>query len=75
MMISEEERQKLLAEIEDELEQLRLEDEDLEDYYDSSVLAGCDCGCGGDTYMDSVLEIQERVAELQLKKEGLLGDV
>lgn len=73
MTSNDEVRQKLLAEIEEELEQLRLEEEDLDIYYDSSVIAGCDCGCGGDTYMDSVLEIQERVAELQLKKEGLLG--
>lgn len=50
------------------LEQLEInyfEEEDLDDFYDdSSVIVGCDCGCGGDSYFDSWSELREDRREI-----------
>lgn len=50
------------------LEQLKInyfEEDDLDDFYDdSSVIVGCDCGCGGDSYFDSWSELREDRREI-----------
>lgn len=50
------------------LEQLKinyLEEDDLDDYYDdSSMIVGCDCGCGGDSYFDSYSELMDDRREI-----------
>ena len=48
------------------------EEDDLDDFYDSSVIFGCDCGCGGDTYYDSWSELKEDRREIlsRLKELG-----
>ena len=49
------------------LEQLKisyLEEDDLDDFYDNSVIVGCDCGCGGDSYFDSWSELREDRREI-----------
>lgn len=42
-----------------ELKYNRIDEEMKDDFYDSSVIFGCDCGCGGDSYFDSVYQIWE----------------
>lgn len=46
-----------------EINQLRLEQEQNYEYYGDSVIAGCDCGCGGDSMMDDDYRIQEEIEE------------
>lgn len=50
------------------LEQLKvsyLEEDGLEDFYDdSSMLVGCDCGCGGDSYFDSWSDLMDDRREI-----------
>lgn len=40
------------------------EEEDLDDFYGSSVRLGCDCGCGGDTMLDSWSDLMEDRREI-----------
>lgn len=57
------------------LEQLKisyLEEDDLDDFYnDSSMIVGCDCGCGGDSYFDSYSELMDDRREILTSLEEL----
>lgn len=57
------------------LEQLKisyLEEDDLDDFYGDSVRLGCDCGCGGDTMLDSWSDLMDDRREIlsRLKELG-----
>lgn len=41
-----------------------VDEQDLDDYYDDSVIVGCDCGCGGDSFFDSWNELREDRKEI-----------
>lgn len=41
-----------------------VDEQDLDDFYGSSVIFGCDCGCGGDNYYDSWSELKEDRREI-----------
>ena len=41
-----------------------VDEQDLDDYYGSSVRLGCDCGCGGDTMYDSWSELRDDRREI-----------
>lgn len=48
-----------VAKLLEDLETNRIEEEVEDDFYDSSVIFGCDCGCGGDIYYESLAQIWE----------------
>ena len=58
---------KEVVELVHDLHQNYLEELDSDEYYDDSVLAGCDCGCGGDSMMDSYDRIHEDREEILTK--------
>lgn len=42
-----------------------VDEQDLDDFYDdSSMVVGCDCGCGGDSYLDSWSELRDDRREI-----------
>lgn len=47
------------------------EEEDLDDFYGSSVRLGCDCGCGGDTMLDSWSDLMDDRREILASLEEL----
>lgn len=54
-------------EVSELLEQLKInyfEEDDLDDFYGDSVIGGCDCGCGGDTMLDSWSDLMEDRREI-----------
>ena len=54
-------------EVSELLEQLKInyfEEDDLDDFYGSSVRLGCDCGCGGDTMLDSWSDLMDDRGEI-----------
>ena len=56
------------------LEQLKInyfEEDDLDDFYGSSVRLGCDCGCGGDTMLDSWSDLMDDRREILSSLEEL----
>ena len=53
-----------VTELLEQLEINYLEEDDLDDYYDSSVIVGCDCGCGGDSYFESYSELRDDRREI-----------
>ena len=48
-----------------------VDEQDLDDYYDDSVIAGCDCGCGGDTMLDSWYDLMDDRREILSNLEDL----
>ena len=54
-----------------QLEVNYFEEDDLDDFYDSSVIVGCDCGCGGDSYFDSYSELMDDRREILSSLEEL----
>lgn len=51
--------------------EVKLEEDSLDDFYGESVRAGCDCGCGGDTMMDSWSDLMEDREEILSKLRDL----
>lgn len=58
---------KEVVELVHDLHQNYLEELESDEYYDDSVLAGCDCGCGGESMMDSYERIHEDREEILTK--------
>ena len=53
--------------------QVTYDEEDyLVEFYDDSVIVGCDCGCGGESYMDDLWKITEEQADIfqKLREHG-----
>ena len=48
-----------------------VDEQDLDDFYDNSVIVGCDCGCGGDSYFDSYSELMDGRREILSSLEEL----
>ena len=53
-----------VAELITQLKLNYVDEQDLDDFYDSSVIFGCDCGCGGDSFFDSWSELREDRREI-----------
>lgn len=53
-----------VAELITQLKLNYVDEQDLDDFYDSSVIVGCDCGCGGDSFFDSWSELREDRREI-----------
>ena len=53
-----------VAELITQLKLNYVDEQDLDDYYDDSVIVGCDCGCGGDSFFDSWNELREDRREI-----------
>lgn len=58
---------KEVVELVHDLHQNYLEEFEADEFYDDSVLAGCDCGCGGESMMDSYERIHEDREEILTK--------
>ena len=53
-----------VTELFEQLKTNYFEEDDLDDFYGSSVRLGCDCGCGGDTMLDSWSDLMEDRREI-----------
>lgn len=58
---------KEVIELAHDLHQNYLEELECDEYYDDSVIAGCDCGCGGDSMIDSFERLYEDREEILTK--------